>query len=157
MPEINCDATSLLAASECYDQLIIRAGRGPAVMVYLLNVATGLNLTPNQLIALAECIDKTIPAGMMQAVITALLCQTANGQIMNSNLLASGIAQLAGGTTTVSNPNALATNVILLTYFSATTNSTIIGYNNVVDGVSFDINSSDGGDTGMVSWAILKP
>lgn len=149
---ISCDATSLLAASECLDQNI-PAGRMPAVIAYLLAVIAGGPTDPQSLLSASACIDKVIPRGMMQAVITYLLCQIN----MNSNLLASGLATLVGGTVTVNTTAADPANAILLTYFSLDGNQATVSYSNVVAGTSFQIKSSNGQDTNMVAWAILKP
>jgi hypothetical protein len=149
---ISCETNDLLQASACFK--CIPAGSQEEVMIYLLGQIVDPTLTPQEMMDASACF-KCIPKGMQWGVIAWLLCQTANGQIMNSNLLASGIAQLAGGTVTVNNPNALATNVILLTYQGA--GQSAVSYDNIVPGVSFDINTGNGGDNGVVSWAILKP
>ena len=73
---IACDSTSLLAASECLDQ-VIPAGRMPAVIVYLLATIAGVSTDPESLLAASKCIDKVIPAGAMPAVQTYLLCAIA--------------------------------------------------------------------------------
>lgn len=156
MPAIACDPESLLAASECIDQ-VIPAGRMPAVIAYLLAVIAGGPTDPQSLLAASNCIDKVIPAGMMQAVITALLCNINNGQTMNTNLLDAGIAPLSGGNATVPTSAASASNVILLTYYSLNFSLASVGYSTIVNGVSFRINSSNGEDTNLVSWAIFKP
>jgi len=46
------------------------------VIIYLLNVISGLNLTPQQLMANSACM-KCIPQGMQSEVQTYLLCQIA--------------------------------------------------------------------------------
>jgi hypothetical protein len=93
----------------------------------------------------------------LHAALTFLLCKTAYQQFMNARVLDAGLATLSGGTVTVSSTSAAATNPILLTYYSLDGNAATITYGYVVAGVSFDISSSNGADTNMVSWAILKP
>jgi hypothetical protein len=128
-----------------------------AVITYLLGQIVDPTLTPQQMMDGAVCFNSCIPPGYQAAIQTYLLCQTANGQIMNSNLLASGLAQLAGGTVTVNNANADPANVILLTYYSLDGGLATVSYGTIVEGASFVINSSNPGDTNMVAWAILKP
>lgn len=74
MPEtISCDPNDLATAAKCYcfDQKT-----STEVMIYLLNVISGLNLTPNELAENAKCYcfdQKTA-----EAVKVYLLCQAAN-------------------------------------------------------------------------------
>lgn len=76
MPDaIDCsDPNALLEASKCYK--CIPEGMTAEVMIYLLNVISGLNLTPQQLMDNAACY-KCIPKGMQDAVMTFLLCNIA--------------------------------------------------------------------------------
>jgi hypothetical protein len=76
MPAIACDATSLLDASKCLDQ--IPPGRMDAVMIYLLAQIAGVSTDPTSLMDNAKCIDAVIPKGMRDAVIVSLLCSIAN-------------------------------------------------------------------------------
>ena len=154
MPAVSCDPNDLLLASKCLK--CIPAGAQNEVIIYLLSMIAGVDPNPNELMSLARCM-RCIPTGMQLEVQTYLLCQIQNEALMNSNLLASGIAQLVGGTATVNNANALATNAILLTYYSLNGSSATVTYGTITPGVSFVISSSNGADTNLVSWAILKP
>lgn len=71
---IDCDPNALLDAAKCFK--CIPKGLEPEVMIYLLNVISGLNLTPQQLMTEAKCY-KCIPKGMQEAVMTFLLCNIA--------------------------------------------------------------------------------
>lgn len=70
---VNCDPSALAKASACFC--------GPedsqrAQMIYLLNVISGLNLTPAQLAAAAACYN-CIPEDLWRAEVTYLLCAAA--------------------------------------------------------------------------------
>lgn len=93
----------------------------------------------------------------LKAAMTLLLCQSALSQFMNSNVLDSGIATLAGGVALVLSTSALSTNPILLTYYYISGAVGTLYYDTVVDGVSFSIHSSNLADTNKVSWVIIKP
>lgn len=73
---ISCTANDLAANSECYKK--ISQGDRDAVMIYLLNNISGLNLTPDQLISAAACYAERIEPHMQGAVIMYLLCQIVN-------------------------------------------------------------------------------
>ena len=67
---VNCDPSALAKASACFC--------GPedsqrAQMIYLLNVISGLNLTPTKLAAAASCFN-CIPEDLWRAEVTYLLC-----------------------------------------------------------------------------------
>lgn len=75
MPEtISCDKNDLVEASKCY---CFDRNTADSVMIYLLNVISGLNLTPNELAENSKCYcfsnTKTT-----EAVKVYLLCQAAN-------------------------------------------------------------------------------
>lgn len=72
---ISCEPADLLDAAACFK--CIPAGEQNAVMIYLLNVISGLNLTPQQLMDQAVCYN-CIPVGMQAEVQTYLLCQIVN-------------------------------------------------------------------------------
>lgn len=74
---------------------------------------------------------------------------------MKPYILDSGVVQLAGGAATVASEFSDAANPILLSYYSSTTNGSLLVYDNVVSGVSFNINSANPIDTNNVSWAIV--
>jgi hypothetical protein len=76
---IACDATSLLAASECLDQQV-PPGRMDAIMIGLLAQIAGVSADPTSLMDNAKCIDAVVPKGMRDAVILWLLCQINNKQ-----------------------------------------------------------------------------
>lgn len=106
-----------------------------------------------------SCLTCATPK-QLKAALAYLLCITANQQILNMNLLDSGIATLVNGTAAVASTDASATNVILLTYYDTGGGGgggPTISYGNIVPGVSFQITSSNGSDSGQVSWAILAP
>ena len=71
-------------------------------------------------------------------------------------ILDKGIAQLSGGTVIIGSDFAYSTNIISLTYYSLDNTAATIGYLNVVDGVSFTINSTNITDTNKVSWIIFQ-
>lgn len=73
--EIICTPESLVDAAKCYT--CIPVGMQREVLIYLLNVMSGLNYTPQQLMDSAKFM-KCIPIGMQDEVITYLLCQIAN-------------------------------------------------------------------------------
>jgi hypothetical protein len=54
----------------------IPPGMMPAVQIYLLNVISGLNLTPAQLIDAAKCFE--CARGMFPEIEAYLLCNIAN-------------------------------------------------------------------------------
>lgn len=76
MPEqtISCDANDLINASKCY---CFDAAISNQIMIYLLNVISGLNLTPEQLAENSKCFcgfdRKTAEAAKLY-----LLCAAAN-------------------------------------------------------------------------------
>ena len=73
---ISCDDPNvLLEAAKCFK--CIPAGMQPEVIIYLLNVISELNLTPQQLIDNSTCF-RCIPKGQQAEVQTYLLCQIAN-------------------------------------------------------------------------------
>lgn len=76
MPEtITCTPEALTAASECYKE--ISPGDRDAVQIYLLNVISGLNLTPAQLASASVCYAQQIDKQLQLGVIIYLLCQIA--------------------------------------------------------------------------------
>lgn len=96
--------------------------------------------------------DEHLPGSMKDAGIVYMIAQ----MVYNPHVLDAGLATLAGGTATVLTTNADSQNPILLTYYSATTGGSLLNYNTVVDGVSFNINSSNPADAGIVSWMIIR-
>lgn len=77
MPELNCDANALLAASECIDQQV-PPGRMDAIMIYLMATKAGVSTDPTSLMDNSKCIDAVIPKGMRDSVIISLLCSDIN-------------------------------------------------------------------------------
>lgn len=71
---IACDAQSLSDAAKCFDCLPVHLHL--AVQTYLLNVISGLNLTPQQLANNAACYRCL--EGMQEEVQAYLLCQILN-------------------------------------------------------------------------------
>lgn len=69
---IACDSQSLTDAG--HDYCCIPAGVHPEVIIYLLNVISGLNLSPQDLMANAATY-RVIPPGMQEPVMLYLLCQ----------------------------------------------------------------------------------
>lgn len=148
-----CTATSLVA--------LAAAGKFPGLSERDLKLATlyALCVLPGPSATAQTLISGAMAAGYdglsdreLEECILAVVCSNVNSQI-----LASGLAQLSGGTVVVSSAAALATNPILLTYFSLNNQQATIGYGTVVDGVSFTITSANPTDNNMVAWAILKP
>lgn len=149
---VDCSPAALIEAASCYK--CIPNGLQIPVILYLLDsLGADGRLGPAELMNRAACY-KCIPPGMQAEVQTYLLCGTLSDVIMNSKLLDTGIAQLAGGTATVNSASADAGNVILLTMYGS---GNPASYSNIIAGVSFDINSSSSQDNNLVSWAILKP
>lgn len=80
MPETNtisCNVNDLAKASACYciPDPNVQAG----AMIYLLNVISGLNLTPNQIVENSKCYcfsDRRV----QQGAITYLLCAIAQSE-----------------------------------------------------------------------------
>ena len=70
---------TLIAQSRCIDSCI-PDGMKPAVLIYLLAVAAGIDpKDTNALIKAAHCIDSCIPEGAMASVIAKLLKNIADG------------------------------------------------------------------------------
>ena len=109
---VSCEPNDLLAQSLCYK--CIPTGMQPEVITFLLAQIAGYTGDTNALMSDARCF-KCIPVGTQAEVQTYLLCQIMATFNMNAKLIDSGIAQLAGGTTTVITSAASATNTILKT------------------------------------------
>jgi hypothetical protein len=150
---MSCSAQDLI--------VLAAAGKFFALSERELKMATLFALcnSPGSGATAQQLIDGAMAAGyaklsdrQLEECILAATCTNMNTQVLDS-----GLATLAGGTVTVSSASADASRPILLSYFSLNGNAATIDYANVVNGVSFTINSSFGGDTNMVAWAILKP
>lgn len=73
------DISALIANSRCVDSCI-PDGMKPAVLIYLLAVAAGVDPSDtNALINAARCIDSCIPDGAKASVIAKLLCDLSGG------------------------------------------------------------------------------
>lgn len=71
----SCNTDDLVAASKCFNSCI-PDGMQQAIQTYLLNVISGLNYTPDQLMNAAKCFR--CADGMQQEIQTYLLCQILN-------------------------------------------------------------------------------
>lgn len=92
----------------------------------------------------------------LNAAIAQLMCNI-NAVVATHAIIDAGIVTLSGGAaTTVASASVSTTTPVLLTYYSLDTDAATLVYQNVVDGVSFDIVSSKPGDTNKVSWAVLR-
>lgn len=67
-----------------------------------------------------------------------------------------GVATLAGGTVTVATTNVTTTSKVLLFRQTLGSSPGVLGVGTIVDGVSFDIDSSAGGDDGDVLWVLVN-
>lgn len=145
------DTGQLLADSSCLncltDKQLLESLAGILAEIYVEDK------TVEQIRDAITCLFCTSPK-QLKSAIAYLLCQT---QFMNSRILDSGLAHLSGGTATVTNVNASASNPILLSYYSLNGNQATITYGSIVAGTSFVITSSNGSDTNWVAWSILKP
>lgn len=72
---VDCSSESLQAAGRTY--CCVPPAMQGQVMIYLLNVISGLNLTPEELMQRASCY-RCIPKGMEAAVMLYLLCANAD-------------------------------------------------------------------------------
>lgn len=106
---------------------------------------------PDSLYAQIHELDERLPGSRKLAAIVYLMTQLA----VAPHFLDSGVATLVAGAATVASPLAHSTRTVLLSYFSLNGSISCVGYNNVVDGVGFDILSSFVGDTNQVAWAII--
>jgi hypothetical protein len=153
---ISCSAIALAAGGAAYEGL--SEHDNTKAQTYLLASIAGVATDAETIIALAEVAGwAKLPERNLQEAIAYLLCQVATGLYMNSHLAASGVSTLSGGAVTVNSISASATNIILLTYYSLDGNQATVSYSNIVEGISFDINSSNSSDTNEVSWVIFKP
>ena len=147
-----CDAQSLvnLAAAGKFAGLSERDLK--LAILYALCAGPGSSATAQQLIdgAYAEGYDK-LSDRQVEECILVVVCQNVNSQV-----LASGLATLSGGTVTVTSTSASAANPILLTYYSLNGTVAVVSYGTIIDGTSFVISSANPADTNVVAWAILK-
>lgn len=75
---IECTPDSLADASECYKK--ISPGDREAVMIYLLYVISGLDLTIEELVANSRCYADRIDKHLQPGIIVYLLCAIANAE-----------------------------------------------------------------------------
>lgn len=149
---MSCSASDLvvLAAAGGYAGLSERELKMAAV--FAACSAPGAGATAQTLIAGAMAAGyDALSDRQLEESLLAVLC------MISSQVLDSGLATLSGGTATVLTTSASATNPILLSYFSLDGNLANVSYGTIVAGTSFVITSSNGADTNMVAWAILKP
>lgn len=106
---------------------------------------------PSTLLESAKCFS-CLSKKELQAVIAQLICNIGAAGTVQDH----GVATLAAGQVTVASTVVTSTSTILVSYYWASGAVGILYYWNVVDGVSFDIGSSAGGDTNKVSWAVIN-
>lgn len=92
--------------------------------------------------------------GQIQSAIIYLLIQIIT---MSPRILDSGIATLSASAALVVTNNAKAANPIVLGYYSQNGSVGSLRYENIVEGVSFQISSTAISDTNLVAWAIVRP
>lgn len=92
----------------------------------------------------------------LTAIISALQAQV--DAIVTSPIRARGSTTLSGGSKTVSTANVTSGDLIFLSYGAISGVPGSLNYENVVDGVSFDITSSSGAiDDSDVAWMVVSP
>lgn len=145
------DTHSLLSDSACFNCMTDSQMLDALVNLFANRYLIGQE-TISELIQNALCLSCATERQIKGALLY-LICQN----FMKPYILDSDVVQLAGGAATVASAYADPANPILLSYFSSSTSGSTLVYDNIVTGVSFNINSGNPADVNYVSWAIVRP
>lgn len=149
--ELPGDMAELLEDSACFSCM-----SNKQMLQAIAQVLATVNFESGDGTALQETAGCLLCANPKQILgaITFLLCET---NFMVSRILDSGIVQLSAGGVSVLTDKIASTTPVLLSYLYVSGTKGTVSYSSIIDGIAFNIESTNPADTNYVSWAVLKP